>query len=222
MDKTKAVNNSWGEILEEIERRLVYRLYIPSAAEPVNELMEFLFSSGEFSRKEWGEIVRIVFDRQPHWGEIEVTLDEIAYPSSQHYDDTVEEIASILHDICPSDYIVHGGHVVCTFDPDGEEHPFDQLGEQLQDDLIGWANIKRDDVTLEMLDELAEMFNDGRFAAWDCPECGERCYAGEPENWQLWQGVNNVDYTSCPGNGERYTAEYLENMCDGCRRGSWQ
>ncbi len=93
------------------------------------------------------------------------------------------------------------------------------LDSQTQEDLIAWRNIRESDVTAEDRAQLAELFAAGRFEAWTCV-CGERVYRGDPENWGHFQGVNQVDYVSYPGNEEKYTQEYLARLCDTCRMGS--
>jgi hypothetical protein len=91
---------------------------------------------------------------------------------------------------------------------------FEELDEQTQNDLIEWYNAS--EPTSEDLELLVALFESGRFEAWNC-ECGEKVYRGDPEDWGHFQGVRQVDYTSYPGNIEKYQAEHLERMCDSCR-----
>jgi len=85
-----------------------------------------------------------------------------------------------------------------------------KLGNQEQSDLLEWFNVcapSREDKA-----RLAKLFHDRQFGAWDCPECGERCYHGAPDNWGHFQGVCQVDYVSYP-----VTESRLISWCDSCR-----
>ena len=92
---------------------------------------------------------------------------------------------------------------------------FKSLDHQTQHDLLEWFNV-REPSSLDKM-KLAELAEQGLFEAWDCPKCGDRVYRGQPRNWNNYQGVLQVDYTSYPGAPERHTLEYLESMCDHCR-----
>jgi len=92
---------------------------------------------------------------------------------------------------------------------------WDELDGQDQEDLLAWFNVREPGA--EDKERLAKLLADGLFEAWDCPECGERVYRGEPKDWGHFQGVLQVDYTSYPGNTEKYNEEYLLKMCDHCR-----
>jgi hypothetical protein len=89
-----------------------------------------------------------------------------------------------------------------------------RLDEQTRTDLETWFNREPDEADKTIL---AKLFNDGKFRAWNCVECGERCYEGQPDDWGHFQGVSQVDYTSYPGNDEKYQPDYLRQMCDHCR-----
>lgn len=91
---------------------------------------------------------------------------------------------------------------------------FRELPQQVQDDLLAWYNSKP---SWHDKQRLAKLYAEGRFKAWDCPGCGDRCYFGRPESWNLFQGVNQVDHTSYPGDTEKFTEEYLRQLCDTCR-----
>ena len=94
------------------------------------------------------------------------------------------------------------------------------LTEEQQNDLIEWYNVRPEvwtDLTSQDKVRLAKLFEDGRFRAWECPNCGERVYCGDPEDWGHFQGVRQVDYVSYPGDIEVYQASYLEQLCDECR-----
>lgn len=89
------------------------------------------------------------------------------------------------------------------------------LSEQTKTDLHKWYNSSK--ISTAEKNMLAALYSSGRFYAWDCPNCGARVYRGDPRDWGNYQGVLQVDYTSYPGNDEKYTAEYLEKLCDNCR-----
>ena len=89
-----------------------------------------------------------------------------------------------------------------------------ELDTQDQADLTAWFNVCNP--TEEDYERLAELFDAGRFSAWDC-QCGRRCYKGDPTNWNHFQGVCQVDYCSYPGNAEKYTLDHLMKLCDDCR-----
>jgi len=86
-----------------------------------------------------------------------------------------------------------------------------KLQEDTKRDLRTWFNSEPDYADMTCLSRL---YLTGRFKAWDCPECGERVYWGSPINWDNFQGVCQADYTSYPGDLEKYTPEYNEQMCD--------
>lgn len=89
---------------------------------------------------------------------------------------------------------------------------FSQLDEQTQTDLIAWYNVVPEQVDDEDKALLLELFNNGQFEAWHCPKCGERCYNGQPENWDNFQGVDNVDHCSYPS-----VRDETAKWCDDCR-----
>lgn len=93
------------------------------------------------------------------------------------------------------------------------------LSDQQQDDLTEWYNIRPEDMDDEDRQRLADLAGAGRFRAWNCAECGDRVRQGAPEDWGNFQGVQQPDFTSYPGDGERHTPEYLSWMCDSCRMG---
>jgi len=93
---------------------------------------------------------------------------------------------------------------------------FDDLDIEIQRDLLEWYNLVN--VSREEKEMLAKLYNDGRFASWDCPECKCRVYVGDPEDWDDFQGVLQRDMISYPGYQEKYTYDYLMKMCDDCRR----
>lgn len=94
-----------------------------------------------------------------------------------------------------------------------------EVTEQDREDLINWYNIREEDLNSADKQRLARLLWAGRFKAWDCPQCGERCYEGDPTNWDHFQGVLQVDFSSFPGNAEKYQPEFLSRMCDDCRMG---
>jgi hypothetical protein len=99
-----------------------------------------------------------------------------------------------------------------SFDSEGkyESEAFSALDAQTQNDLTDWLNIVDPDV--DDKNRLAELHAEGRFKAWDCPNCGDRVFQGEPESWADFQGVRQVDYTSYPAVSRATLA-----WCDHCR-----
>lgn len=99
---------------------------------------------------------------------------------------------------------------------DSSAESFDELPQQAQDDLLGWFNCA--DPSDDDKDRLLELYQQGRFFAWDCPEqCGNRVYHGSPSSYDDFQGVLNQDFALFPGNRLKYTENYLEVLCDDCR-----
>lgn len=94
---------------------------------------------------------------------------------------------------------------------------WNDLSEQVKDDLTEWYNVRADNLTQADKNRLAALYGKGQFHAWDCPMCGDRVFHGEPDNWDNFQGVCEVDYTSYPGDDDVFAAEYLEKLCDDCR-----
>lgn len=89
---------------------------------------------------------------------------------------------------------------------------FSQLDKQTQDDLITWYNVVPAQIDDEDKQLLLELFNNEGFKAWDCTNCGERCFLATPADWSNFQGTGNVDYTSYPPESD----EALD-WCDSCR-----
>jgi hypothetical protein len=98
-----------------------------------------------------------------------------------------------------------------------EVSSFDDLSEQIKKDLLSWYNVTPHDIDINDKELLLDLYLEGKFRAWNCPECGERVCRGEPDSWVEFQGTCGPDYTSFPGNGNKYGFEYLEAMCDDCR-----
>lgn len=92
---------------------------------------------------------------------------------------------------------------------------WNDLSEQTQKDLFDWFNWT--EVTDDEKDMLAELFESGQFKAWDCRKCGERVYAGDPDDWDNYQGVRQADFCSYPGDDTVYQPDYLAYLCDHCR-----
>ena len=64
---------------------------------------------------------------------------------------------------------------------------WDKIDKNIQDYLVEWYNVV--DPDNEDKELLAELHLEGRFRAWDCPECGARCLVGDPNNWDNFQGA---------------------------------
>jgi len=92
---------------------------------------------------------------------------------------------------------------------------FDDLPSHVIDDLTEWYN--QNELSDSNKELLAALYHAGKFHAWNCPECGERVCHGAPDDWGKFQGVNQPDYSSFPGDPDRYAPEYLSEMCDDCR-----
>ena len=89
------------------------------------------------------------------------------------------------------------------------------LDDQTQADLLAWLNVQNP-FNMDR-ERLAELYSAGRFKAWACPGCGNRCYRGEPESWDRFQGVVQVDYSSYSGDLDKYQPDYNARLCDDCR-----
>ena len=95
---------------------------------------------------------------------------------------------------------------------------FRELEEQVREDLIAWYNVVPDHLRNEDLDLLADLYLKGRFEAWDCPLCGERCYSGCPDDWDHFQGVCNIDHVSYPALEDGiFKDAFTLILCDSCR-----
>jgi hypothetical protein len=98
-----------------------------------------------------------------------------------------------------------------------EVSSFDDLPEQIKEDLLYWYNITSNDIDNNDKELLLDLYLEGKFKAWHCPECGERVCLGEPDSWVEFQGTMGPDYTSYFGDQKEFSPEYLEAMCDDCR-----
>jgi len=92
-----------------------------------------------------------------------------------------------------------------------------EVSEQARTDLIEWYNVCEEDLDSKDRQLLATLYGAGLFHAWNCPDCGERVYVGDPEDWEHFQGVLQADYTSYPGDPSLFTAEHIAKQCDNCR-----
>ncbi len=87
------------------------------------------------------------------------------------------------------------------------EHGFGE--EDLARDMVEWKNLTElDEADLNALFDLAQH---GNFVSWDCPTCEARVYEGSPDSWTQFQGVQQNDWSSYPGNGPD------DARCDHCR-----
>jgi hypothetical protein len=87
---------------------------------------------------------------------------------------------------------------------------FSKLDAQTQKDLIEWFNVSKPDSADKR--RLAKLCADGRFKAWDCPNCGVRVFSGDPKDWGSFQGVVQADHVSFPA-----VSRATEAWCDHCR-----
>lgn len=98
---------------------------------------------------------------------------------------------------------------------DGSAETFDDLPDTVKKDLTRWFNVRNLDNS-EDKTRLLELYQEGKFQAWDCPKCNDRVYKGNPDSYNNFQGVLNQDF-SFFGNRDKYTEDYIEQMCDTCR-----
>lgn len=96
------------------------------------------------------------------------------------------------------------------------------LDSQVRDDLLEWFNVVQPDAVDKR--RLAALFHAGKFHAWNCPECEDRVFWGEPDAWDHFQGVRQADYMSYPGESHDSPEEARceAQLCDDCRRTSRQ
>jgi hypothetical protein len=87
---------------------------------------------------------------------------------------------------------------------------FRELDSQTQKDLADWLNVRNPDGADKR--RLANLHAKGLFRAWDCPNCGDRVFLGEPKDWGNFQGVHQADYTSYPP-----VNQATRTWCDHCR-----
>lgn len=90
--------------------------------------------------------------------------------------------------------------------------------EQARKDLLRWFNVCELDVDAEDRARLARLYFAGHFHAWNCPDCGDRVYWGNPSDWSYFQGVRQADCTSYPGDTNRHTLRHIAQQCDDCRQ----
>lgn len=93
---------------------------------------------------------------------------------------------------------------------------WEELPAETKNDLTAWFN-QAGELDIGQMTMLAALAAKGQFRAWDCPECGNRVYEANPDSWFNFQGTEQVDYTSYPGDERKFTPEYLLAMCDACR-----
>jgi hypothetical protein len=93
--------------------------------------------------------------------------------------------------------------------PDITPPEWDALGDDVQADLVAWRNVSKPDA--EDLRRLAALYNSGRFATWSCPACDEHVFEAQPEDWSHFQGADQNDRVSYPGNGP------ADKRCNYCR-----
>jgi hypothetical protein len=105
--------------------------------------------------------------------------------------------------------------------------PFETLDQQRQDDLTNWFNSSKPDI--EDKARLYALHVGGRFHAWDCFNCGDRCFVGFPDSVDgfVFHGCLQPDFTSYPGDPdvwrkkakarEQDVHEFMAKLCDHCR-----
>ena len=64
---------------------------------------------------------------------------------------------------------------------------WDAIPEEDREALIEWYNIS--DLNNEDRLRLAQLYHDGNFSYWECPECSDLCMVGDPADWSNFQGV---------------------------------
>ena len=106
------------------------------------------------------------------------------------------------------------------YDSVEQVNTWDDLPPYVQEDLLAWFNCH----VQEEADKarLLKLYVEGRFRAWDCPQCGDdentRVFKADiqDEEWDHFQGSLNQDF-SYFGDQDKYTTEYIAAMCDSCR-----
>lgn len=93
-------------------------------------------------------------------------------------------------------------------------HQWKEIPTQDQEALLEWYNIRKRDMDYRDYRNLTDLYFQGRFEWWRCPACKKRVMKGNPSNWDNFQGVCQVDYTSYPGNRDKYSEAYLLKLCD--------
>ena|SRR3990167_5633859 len=92
------------------------------------------------------------------------------------------------------------------------------LPDYVQTDLLEWLNLNEpgDDDRERLLD----LYDSGRFHAWNCPTCGARVQSADidddGESWAHFQGVRQPNF-SYFGDSDIYTEDTIRHQCDTCR-----
>jgi len=73
-----------------------------------------------------------------------------------------------------------------------------------QEALIEWYNTGNLDN--EDRERLADLFTDGKFSHWECPECEIVIMVGQPDDWGNFQGVGQSESLGqlCADCGAKY------------------
>jgi hypothetical protein len=103
--------------------------------------------------------------------------------------ETDEMVAECLIDY---DYdFNHDGSVRCG--PELHEPPsWYDIESETQQALLDWFNVK--DPSYADMSALAKLYNDGKFSHGVCVVCGSPWQEGTPDNWDNFQGVNELDH----------------------------
>lgn len=88
-----------------------------------------------------------------------------------------------------------------------------EVPEQAQQDMLEWLNSTKPDASDKR--RLAKLYFTGKFHAWNCVECGDRVYFGNPVEWNHFQGARQADYISFPGSRDSPRRNAMK--CDHCR-----
>lgn len=76
----------------------------------------------------------------------------------------------------------------------GKPSDWDLLDSDVQEALLEWYNICEENVTDDDRQMLAGLYKQNRFEFGNCSECGDLWTKGDPEDWSLFQGVNEVEH----------------------------
>lgn len=89
-----------------------------------------------------------------------------------------------------------------------------RLSPEVRADLVAWSGLPEVQLTAAQRDELATLHTRGELRAWDCIDCGTRCFLG-PQITGLTT-LRNVDYEKYQGRGVKPDS-MVHEMCDSCR-----
>lgn len=86
--------------------------------------------------------------------------------------------------------------LICDENGNQLELPEDwtNLDSPTQDALLAWYNVRENHLQVSDLQRLADLFNAGQFEYGVCSECGEEYRTGTPDDWDDFQGVDELEH----------------------------